>query len=255
MLVICVLSLIRSLIRAARAWRAASAAAAAATGSAQTALAAAAAGQDVVLACRDDGALARWTGRWLLGNLMPLPPAVAGLTAILLLTWVGIGSLPGVVALTPVVVLLLAAPGASHPHDGRFDWLVPALLCLGQYSFLAAFGLAREVPGPVIFAACAITSVWYAGLVASSTIRSLQPRPAERPATATARQPQPEPAPVLASRKQRIKQIIAGTRRSCTESAGTAGLPDRRGRDVRDHDVRVPWAVGVPGRPDRPDAP
>jgi hypothetical protein len=208
-LVICVLSLIRSIIRAARGWRAATAAAAsaaAAGASPKTVLAAASVGQDVVLACRDDGALARWTGRWLLGNLMPLPPAIAGLTAILLLAWVGMRQLPGVVAFTPIVVLLLAAPGSSHPHDGRLDWLVPVVLCFGQFSFLAAFGLARSVPDPVVFAACSMTTIWYAGLVAGPN-NPVGPAAQQRLAQAAAGAA--GPAPVLASRKQRIKQIIA----------------------------------------------
>jgi hypothetical protein len=221
-LVICVLSLIRSIIRAARGWRAASAAAAGA--SPKRVLAAAAAGQDVVLACRDDGALARWTGRWLLGNLMPLPPAIAGLTAILLLAWVGMRQLPGVVAFTPIVVLLLAAPGSSHPHDGRLDWLVPAVLCFAQFSFLAAFGLARSVPDLVVFTACSMTAIWYAGLVAGLNnpvgreAPPTQAPPNRTPSTqASATQPRLAPAAagaagpsvVLASRKKRIKQIIA----------------------------------------------
>ncbi len=122
--------------------------------------------QDAILACRDDGLLASFAGRLVRGNLMPLPAVLAGLAAIAVLTLIGISTLPGILAVTPVVVLLLAAPGASHPHDGRFDWLVPVLLCLGQYGYLAAFGLARDVAGPVIFAACAISAVWYAGLAA-----------------------------------------------------------------------------------------
>ncbi|HET7013226.1 MAG TPA: hypothetical protein VFI65_04915 [Streptosporangiaceae bacterium] len=204
-LVITILSLIRSIVRAARAWRE-TRSAASAPASPKTVLATATAGQDVVLACRDDGALARWTGRWLLGNLMPLPPAIAGLTAILLLGWVGMRQLPGVVAFTPIVVLLLAAPGSSHPHDGRLDWLVPAVLCFGQFSFLAALGPARSVPYPIVFAACSMTAIWYAGLVAGLNYPAgpaTQPRPVRATAGAAG------PTPVLASRKQRIKQIIA----------------------------------------------
>jgi hypothetical protein len=213
-LVITVLSLIRSIFRAARAWRE-TRTAAAAQASPKTVLAAATAGQGVVLACRDDGALARWTGRWLLGNLMPLPPALAGLTAILLLGWVGMRQLPGVVAFTPIVVLLLAAPGSSHPHDGRLDWLVPVVLCFGQFSFLAALGPARSVPYPIVFAACSMTAIWFAGLVAglnypSSPATATQPRPA-RPSAGPGKTGAGAagPTPVLASRKQRIKQIIA----------------------------------------------
>jgi hypothetical protein len=128
---------------------------------------AAVATQDMLLVCRDDGPLARRAGWLVRGNLMPVPPAVAGLVAIGLLTVLGIKNLPGIVALTPVVVMLLAAPGSSHPHDGRFDWLVPMLLCLAQYIYLAALGAAESVPWPVVFATCSMTAVWYASLVAS----------------------------------------------------------------------------------------
>lgn len=126
-----------------------------------------AAAEDVVLACRDDGPIARRTGWLVRGNLMPVPPAVAGIVAIGLLALLGIRNLPGIVALTPVVVLLLAAPGSSHPHDGRFDWLVPVLLCLAQYSYLAVLGVAKSVPQVLVFATCSMTAVWYASVTAS----------------------------------------------------------------------------------------
>jgi hypothetical protein len=79
----------------------------------------------------------------------------------------GIRHLPGVVALTPVVVMLLAAPGSSHPHDGRVDWVVPMLLCLGQYIYLVALGAAKSVPWPLVFATCSMIAIWYASVVAS----------------------------------------------------------------------------------------
>jgi hypothetical protein len=154
------------------------------------ALRAATSGQDVVLACRDDGPLARWAGRLVAGNLAPLPPALAGLVAVVLLVALGIKNLPGVIALTPMVVLLLSAAGAGHPHDGRFDWLVPVLICLGQYCYLAALGPARGVTGPAVFATCSMTAVWYAGLAA------VPPRNA---GTRTK---------VLTSRQARVRQIV-----------------------------------------------
>ena len=154
---------------------------------------------DVLVACRDDGPIARRAGWLVRGNLMPVPPVVAGLVAIGLLALIGIRNLPGIVALTPVVVLLLAAPGSSHPHDGRFDWLAPVLLCLAQYGYLAALGAAKSVPRILVFAACSMTAVWYASLAASR-------------ARAT-----PHRAP--ASRKARVRQIMA--RR--TEGVGWEG--------------------------------
>lgn len=117
-------------------------------------------------ACRDDGPLARRAGALVRGNLMPMPAVVAGLIAVGLLTALGMKNLPGIVALTPVVVLMLAAPGSSHPHDGRVDWLVPVLLCLGQYGYLAALGAARSVPWLLVFTTGGMTAVWYTSLAA-----------------------------------------------------------------------------------------
>jgi hypothetical protein len=119
-------------------------------------------------AYRDDGPFARWTGLLVRGNLIPLPPALAGVIATALLAGLGLRGLPGFIVLTPPVVMLLAAPGSGHPHDGALDWLVPALIALGQYIYLGAFGLAEKVPGPIVFAACAITVIWYASLTAGS---------------------------------------------------------------------------------------
>lgn len=122
---------------------------------------------------------------------MPLPSVLAGLFAVLLLAVLGMRHLPGIIALAPVIVLLLAAPGSSHPHDGRFDWLVPVLLSLSQFIYLAALGLAHAVSGPAVFATCSMISVWYAGLAV------------RRPAASAATRRK-----VLASRKDRIRQII-----------------------------------------------
>jgi hypothetical protein len=53
--------------------------------------------------------------------------------------------------LTPVEAMMLAALGARHPHDGRLDWLVPALLMTGEGVFLAALGLSRHAPAWLVF--------------------------------------------------------------------------------------------------------
>ena len=129
-------------------------------------LSAAPARHDAVLACRDDGAVARWAGRLVRGNLIPLPPALAGVFACVLLAVLGMRNLPGIIGLTPLVVMMLASPGSSHPHDGKRDWLVPAVLCLGQNIYLGALGFAWSVPGPVVFSLCAMNAIWYAGLAA-----------------------------------------------------------------------------------------
>jgi len=122
-------------------------------------------GQDSVLSrLRDDGALARGLGAMVRGNLLPLPPAVLGLAAISALGLLGLHGLPWPLMIAPAVVMLLAAPGSAHPHTGRFDWLVPALLLGAQILYLTAIGRGAGVPGPVIFALGAVLLLRYADL-------------------------------------------------------------------------------------------
>ena len=104
-----------------------------------------------IAGARDDGPAARLAGQLVRGQLVPLPPALAGLAAVGLLAVLGLGNLTGLLALAPVAAMLLAAPGASHPHDGRLDWLVPLVLQGAQYIYLAAIGFSAGVPGPVTF--------------------------------------------------------------------------------------------------------
>jgi Family of unknown function (DUF5941) len=118
-----------------------------------------------IVACRDDGPLARQIGRVVQGQLPPLLPAVAGVTVTVMLAALGLRSLPGVLLLTPAVAMLLAALGANHPHDGRADWLVPALLQAGQYIYLAALGFALRVPAPATFALIAVIALHHMDLL------------------------------------------------------------------------------------------
>jgi len=113
---------------------------------------------------RDDGALARGLGALVGGNLLPLPPAVLGLAAISALGLLGLHGLPWPLMIAPAVVMLLAAPGSEHPHDGRFDWLVPALLLGAQILYLTAIGRGAGVPGPVVFVLGATLLLRYADL-------------------------------------------------------------------------------------------
>jgi Family of unknown function (DUF5941) len=101
---------------------------------------------------RDDGVMARWIGGLVQGRLPPLPPVLVGLLVTCVLAALGLGNLPGIVVLTPVEAMLLAALGARHPHDGRLDWLVPALLLTGECVFLAALGFSHRVPAALVFA-------------------------------------------------------------------------------------------------------
>jgi hypothetical protein len=118
-----------------------------------------------LIACRDDGPLARRAGSLVRGQLVPLPPALAGLTAILLLAAAGMGDLPGILLLTPAVAMLLAAPGAGHPHDGRADWLVPAVLVASQCAYIIALGFAARVPAPLTFALAGMTGLRHLQLI------------------------------------------------------------------------------------------
>jgi hypothetical protein len=126
-------------------------------------------GRAMILALRDDGAAARWAGRLVQGNLTPVPPALAGLIATALLAALGLRHLPSFIALTPPVVMMLAAPGSSHPHDSRFDWLVPVLLLAAQFVYLGPLGFSLALPGPIVFSLCAVLAIWYASNTAIVT--------------------------------------------------------------------------------------
>jgi len=117
-----------------------------------------------ILARRDDGLIATEIGLPVRGQLVPLPPALTGVAAVAVLAILGLRNLPGFLLLAPVVAMLLAAVGSSHPHDGRLDWLVPVLLQAGQFGYLAAIGAAAGVPATLIFTVCALTALHYADL-------------------------------------------------------------------------------------------
>jgi len=112
-----------------------------------------------VVAARDDGPIAHFAGSLVRGQLVPLPPAVAGLTATILLATLGLHDLAGPVLLTPVAAMLLAAPGSAHPHHGPLDWLTPLVIQAGQYVYLAALGFAKGVPGPLVLALIGLVAV------------------------------------------------------------------------------------------------
>jgi hypothetical protein len=121
-------------------------------------------GARVIAAYRDDGLIATEIGIPVRGQLVPLPPALTGLAAVAVLAILGLRNLPGPVLLAPVVAMLLAAVGSSHPHDGLADWIVPAALLAGQFAYIGAIGVATGVPAPLIFAVCALIALHYADL-------------------------------------------------------------------------------------------
>jgi hypothetical protein len=104
---------------------------------------------------RGDGKIAVWIGKWVEGKVPPLAPLFVGLLVTGVLTALGLRNLSGILLLTPVEAMLLAAFASWHPHDGRSDWLVPPLLQAGEYVFLAEIGYAGHVWPPLTFAVLA----------------------------------------------------------------------------------------------------
>jgi hypothetical protein len=109
-------------------------------------------GIDDLAAYRNDGWMAREIGLIVQGRLPPLLPAAVGVVVTSVLAALGMANLPGLLMLTPVEAMLLAALGSRHPHDGRHDWLVPPLLLTGEFLYIAALGLAHQVVPAAIFA-------------------------------------------------------------------------------------------------------
>ena len=89
---------------------------------------------------------------------------LVGLLVTGVLAALGLGNLPGILVLTPIEAMMLAALGSRHPHDGRLDWLAPALLLAGEGVFLCALGLARQVTPWVVFALMAAVLVRHVDL-------------------------------------------------------------------------------------------
>ncbi len=115
-------------------------------------------------AYRGDGIVSRWVGGLVQGRLPPLPPLLAGLLVTGVLAALGMENLSGILVLTPIEAMMLAALGARHPHDGRMDWLAPALLMAGECVFLAALGLSRHVAAWLVFALLAAVVMRHADL-------------------------------------------------------------------------------------------
>jgi len=101
---------------------------------------------------RGDGRISMWIGKWVGGRVSPLPPLVVGLLVTGVLAALGLRNLSGILLLTPVEAMLLAAFASWHPHDGRGDWVVPPLLQAAEYVFIAEIGFVGGVWPPLTFA-------------------------------------------------------------------------------------------------------
>lgn len=104
---------------------------------------------------RGDGRISLWIGKWVGGRVPPLPPLVVGLLVTGVLAALGLRNLSGILLLTPVEAMLLAAFASWHPHDGRGDWVVPPLLQAAEYVFIAEIGFVGGVWPPLTFAVVA----------------------------------------------------------------------------------------------------
>jgi hypothetical protein len=108
--------------------------------------------RSAVVAYRDDGTLSKAMGLLVAGQIPPLPPALAGVFVTGVLLVLGVAGAEDVAVFGPAVVLLLAGAGSSHRHNGRFDWMVPPILRITEYGFIASVGFARSVWPPLIVA-------------------------------------------------------------------------------------------------------
>ena len=139
---------------------------------------------------------------------------------------------------------MLAALGARHPHDGRLDWLVPALLLAGEGLFLAALGLSRHVAPWLVFALLAAVVMRHVDLA----FRARAGRASRPTCSASAGRggccwPAWPPWPHHAIRLRRafglslvafhlgFPQRMAGTRRAVPAELADAGPADMDGDD------------------------
>lgn len=100
---------------------------------------------------RDDSHIGVLLGRIVPGLAPPLLTACAAAVVVLVLIAADGGQLTGITLFAPVAALLLSGLASGHPHDGRYDWLVPPVLRATEYSYLAVVGLASGVPGALVF--------------------------------------------------------------------------------------------------------
>ena len=202
-----------------------------------------------IAAYRDDGPLSLWLGRLVEGRIPPLPPALVGVFVTVALTLLGLRNLSGVLVLTPVEAMLLAGLGSCHPHDGRLDWLVPPLLQVGEYLFLAALAFTRLVSPALVYALIAAVMLRHLDVAYRARHRILWPaagsaasrrRKPRRTAEPTRRGRRPgqqlagrqavgQPASAQSASAQPASAQPAGAQPASQQSAGDRGVAASHG--------------------------
>ncbi|MFD6951919.1 hypothetical protein A6A08_10675 [Nocardiopsis sp. TSRI0078] len=125
---------------------------------------------------RDDSRLSRLLGRIAPGAVPPLPSALTGALIVGTLLAAEHGRLTGITLFAPVAALLLSGLASGHPHDGRFDRLVPPVLRLTEYGYLAVLGLASGVPGPLVFVLLMVVACHHRDDVARPAAGTVRPQ-------------------------------------------------------------------------------
>jgi hypothetical protein len=203
-----------------------------------------------IAAYRDDGPLSLWLGRLVEGRIPPLPPALVGVFVTVALTLLGLRNLSGVLVLTPVEAMLLAGLGSCHPHDGRLDWLVPPLLQVGEYLFLAALAFTRLVSPPLVYAL--IAAVVLRHLDVAYRARHRIRWPAAGSAVSRRRKPRRTAGPTRRGRRpgqQLASQQAAGQPASVqSASAQPAGARPASQRSAGDRGVAASHGLTWPPR-------
>lgn len=122
-------------------------------------------GIDPIRIYRDDGPLAHGLGTLAGGQFPALLPAVAGALVTLILALTGVSDMPAITIAGPVLATLLAGLGAGAAHRGRLDWLIPPILRVTEYTFIAVVGLSSDTPPAVVYVLLAAMAFHHYDLV------------------------------------------------------------------------------------------
>ncbi|WP_046469758.1 DUF5941 domain-containing protein [Allosalinactinospora lopnorensis] len=114
---------------------------------------------------RDDGYFSDGFGRIVAGAVPPLLPTLVGALVVATLVVAGLGQLSGITLFAPAVALLLSGAASGHPHDGRFDWMIPPVLRGTEYLYLLALGHGSDVPAPLVFVLLAVVALHHCDAV------------------------------------------------------------------------------------------